>query len=331
MRHKLPAKLSAGSVAMRRFPPSAAFARNDMADPASKLSWDDFRLIKAIADAASLPGAAERLGLNHSTVFRRLRHIEEMLGLSLFEKSRTGYVVTPCGEEIVAMAGRVDEEITAVMRKLAGIEIKPSGELRIATNDSLLVNLLTPLFAEFRTACPDVRLDILIGNQSLNLAKRDADVAIRATDKPPETLVGRRAARIIWALYGRAADFASGGEPGDLAGYDWVSPGEQLGNLSLVKWVSGHIPAERVVYKLNTVLGLAEAVEAGIGIGYLPCFVADARPALRRLGAPRPEFGTDLWLLTHPDLRNAPRVRVFLDLLAAQIAKRRAFIEGETR
>ena len=93
--------------------------------------------------------------------------------------------------------------------------------------------------------------------------------------------------------------------------------------------MTAHIPPERVVYKLNTVLGLAEAVEAGIGIGYLPCFIADARPALIRLAAPNPDYATDLWLLTHPDLRNSPRVRAFLDYLAAEIAKHRKFIEGE--
>lgn len=304
-----------------------------MPDHSAKLAWDDFRLIKAIAEARSLPGAAERLGINHSTVFRRLKQIEETLGLDLFEKSRGGYVVTACGEDIVALAERVDDDITGVMRKLAGRTVTPSGELRVATNDSLLVNLLTPLFGKFRQQFPEIRLDILIGNQPLNLARRDADVAIRATDNPPETLVGRRAARIVWALYGAAGQFPEGpgAEKINLAARDWVSLGEQMGGFKLVKWVSAHIPAERVVYRLNTVLGLAEAVEAGIGIGYLPCFIGDARPSLARLAAPEPEFGTDLWLLTHPDLRHSPRVRAFLDFLAAEIAQHRTFIEGERR
>jgi DNA-binding transcriptional LysR family regulator len=328
MRHKQAGEAGAATSADRRL---ALPLTEAMADPNAKLSWDDFRLIKAIADARSLPAAADRLGLNHSTVFRRLRQIEEALGLELFEKSRTGYDLTPCGELVSASAERVEEEISGVLRKLAGREIEPSGELRVATNDSLLVSLLTPLFAAFRAAYPAVRLDILIGNQSLNLARRDADVAIRATDNPPETLVGRRTARIMWALYGAAARFPRAERNKiDLAAHDWVSLGEQIGSFSLTKWVAAHVPPERVVYKLNTVLGLTEAVEAGIGIGYLPCFVADARPDLRRLLPPKPEFGTDLWLLTHPDLRNAPRIRVFLDFLAAEIARRRKFIEGET-
>ena len=297
---------------------------------AKPLAWDDLRLVKAIAETRSLPAAATSIGINHSTAFRRLKQIEETLGVALFEKHRSGYTLTAAGEEIAALATRMDEDVAAVTRKLAGRDIAPSGELRVATNDSLLVNLLTPLFAAFCKNYPEVRLDILIGNQSLNLAKRDADVAIRATDNPPENLTGRRAARIAWALYGRAADFPDGipVERSVLKAKNWVSIGEQLGALNVVKWIVANIPAERVAYKVNTVLGLAEAVEAGVGIGHLPCFIGDARPSLMRLSPPEPEFGSDLWLLTHPDLRHSARVRVFMDFLAAQIAKRRSFIEG---
>ncbi|WP_088343705.1 MULTISPECIES: LysR family transcriptional regulator [Rhodomicrobium] len=302
-----------------------------MIDARKNLGWDDFRLIKAVADTRSLPAAADRLGINHSTVFRRLKQIEDALGAELFEKHRSGYALTPAGEEVAALAARVDEDITAVTRKLAGREVAPSGELRVATNDSLLVHLLTPLFAQFRERCPEVRLDILIGNQALNLAKRDADVAIRATDNPPETLVGRRAARLAWALYGRANDFPNGAPAGReaLAGANWVSLSEQFGGFKAVKWVLAQVPQERLAYRLNTVLGLAEAVEAGIGVGHLPCFIGDAKPSLIRLAPPNPDYATSLWLLTHPDLRNSARVRVFLDFLAEAIAKRRKFIEGE--
>lgn len=294
------------------------------------LAWDDLRLVKAIAEARNLPAAAASIGVNHSTAFRRLKQIEDALGTALFEKHRSGYTLTSAGEEIAALASRVDEDIAAVTLKLAGKDVAPSGELRVATNDSLLINLMTPLFAAFQAQYPAVRLDILIGNQAHNLARRDADVAIRATDNPPENLTGRRAARIAWALYGRQADFPTGAPRGDaqLRERNWVSLGEQLGALMVVKWIGAHIPPERVVYKVNTVLGLAEGVEAGAGIGYLPCFIGDARPSLKRLGPVVAEFGSDLWLLTHPDLRHSARVRVFLDFLAAQIAKRRAFIDG---
>jgi DNA-binding transcriptional LysR family regulator len=299
----------------------------------NSLAWDDFKLVRLVAEAKSLAGAAERLGVNHSTVFRRLGQLEEALGTKLFERHRTGYALTPAGEEMAALAERMDEDVAGFARKLAGQVLSPAGELRVTTNDTLLAHLLTPLFARFSEQCRDVRLDVVLSNQALNLSKRDADVAIRATDTPPETLVGRRAATIAWALYGRAANFPIPGAVDLISLYErrWVALGDNLAFVKAARFVRDHVAAERIVYKVNTVLGLTEAVEAGIGIGPLPCFIADARPALVRLSAPNPDFSTGLWLLTHPDLRHSARVRVFLDFLAAEITKQRKYLEGGAR
>jgi DNA-binding transcriptional LysR family regulator len=296
----------------------------------NQLAWDDFRLVKSIAESRGLTGAAEMLGVNHSTVFRRLGQLEETLGVKLFERHRTGYALTTAGEEMTALAERMDLEVAAFSRRLAGQEITPAGELRVTTNDSLLVHLLTPIFGRFCEAHPEIRLDIVLGNPALNLSKRDADVAIRATDDPPETLVGRRIATIAWAIYGQAKRFP---EPGkvdllDLYAHRWVSLGENLGSLKVTRFVNEHVPPERIVYRVNTVLGLSEAIGEGIGVGAMPSFIADANPALVRLTPPREEFSAGLWLLTHPDLRQSARVRAFMDFVAAEIVKKRAAIEG---
>lgn len=302
-----------------------------MSEAFGSISWDDFHLIKAIADSRGLAGAAARLGLNHSTVFRRLGQVEHALGTVLFERHRTGYALTAVGEEMVELATRLDDDITGFTRKVAGRTISPAGELRVTTNDSLLIHVLTPLFARFQRECPDIRLDVVLGNEPLNLSKRDADVAIRATDAPPETLVGRRVARIAWALYGRAADFPRPEPPAlrDLTDRSWVSLGDNLAGLKAVRFVRQHVAPRRVMYRINTVLGLAEAVESGVGIGHLPCFIGDVRPTLVRLAPPDPDFAADLWLLTHPDLRQSARVRVFLDYLAGEIGKSRPLFEGD--
>src|SRR3954467_5749501 len=111
-----------------------------MGEPFKNLAWDDFRLVKTIADAKGLPAAAERLGVTHSAVFPRLRQIEAALGVPLFERHRLGYVATSAGEEMVALADRLDEDITAFTRKVSGRELSPAGELRVTTNDTLLVH-----------------------------------------------------------------------------------------------------------------------------------------------------------------------------------------------
>jgi DNA-binding transcriptional LysR family regulator len=170
----------------------------------------------------------------------------------------------------------------------------------------------------------------VLANQALNLSKRDADVAIRATDAPPETLVGRRVATIAWAIYGRAADFPEPPSKDSPSLYEkpWVALGDNLATLKAARFVRDHVAPELISYRVNTVLGLAEAVEAGVGIGPLPCFIADAKPNLVRLSDLNPDFSAGLWLLTHPDLRQSARVRAFMDFMAAEIGKQKRWIEG---
>jgi DNA-binding transcriptional LysR family regulator len=297
----------------------------------SNLAWDDFRLVKAIADHDGLTGAAAALNVNHSTVFRRLGQIEEQLGQPLFERRKTGYVATVAGAEMAALAGRMEEDVTAFGRRLAGRDVAPSGEVRVTTTDTLYLAILLPIFAAFRLAHPAIRLDVVIGNQTLNLSRRDADVAIRASDTPGETLVGRRLATLTWAIYGRAQDGPTPEESADadlLFQRDWVTLGDQLGYVKAARYVRDRVAPEKIALKSSAVLGMTEAVEQGLGIGPLPCFIADQRPGLIRLMPPNPDFSTGLWILTHPDIRNAPRVRAFMEFVGGELAKRRGLIEG---
>lgn len=273
-----------------------------------------------------MTGAAAALGIDHSTVFRRLGALEASLETKLFERRRTGYALTPAGEDMLRIAERFEQDITDFSRKLEGGDIAARGEIRLATADSLLAYLLTPLFARFRQQNPEITLDVVIGNSALNLSRRDADVAIRATDQPPENLVGRRIGTLAWALYGKP-DAADGSM--DLQETaNWVLLGDEMANLKVVKWAHAQVPPERRVYKANTVLALAAAVEAGIGIGHLPCFIGDQSRGLVRLGEPESSFSAGLWLLTHPDLRRSPRIRVFLDFMAAELQRLKPLLEG---
>jgi DNA-binding transcriptional LysR family regulator len=289
-------------------------------------SWDDYRYVQAVAETKSLAGAADLLGVNHSTVFRRINTIEEALGARLFERGRGGYALTPAGEEMVALAARMNDEITTFERRIAGRDVKPSGELRITINDTMMAHLMTPVFSSFLKACPDVRLDIVVTNAALNLSKRDADIAIRATAAPPENLVGRRVATAAWAVYGplrfRNRDLV------DLFSERWVGLGDNLSHIVPSKWLAEHVAPERVVMRINTVLGLAEAIESEVGLGLLPCFIGDTLTNLVALSEPLGDLGSSLWLLTHPDLRQSARVRAFMDHAWDALSKRRGLLEG---
>jgi DNA-binding transcriptional LysR family regulator len=293
------------------------------------LSWDDFRYVKAIADTRSLAGAANELSVNHSTVFRRLAQIEGQLGSRLFERSRAGYALTPCGEEMVRLAERMGEDIVTFERQVTGHDLRPSGELRVTTNDTVLVHLMTSIFAAFRRAYPEIVLDVVVSNQALNLSKRDADVAVRATDRPPEALIGRRAASIAWAVFCASDKAPESFDPEtDARGAAWVGFAENLTNLKAAKWLRERAGPERVVYRINTVLGLAEAAATGMGLAVLPCFIGSATPGLTRLTPPIADLVNGIWLLTHADLRQTARVRAFMDFAGSEIAKQRKVIEG---
>lgn len=297
------------------------------------IAWDDFRLVQAIAQSSSLAGAAEQLGVNHSTVFRRLGALEEQLGARLFERARSGYVPTATGEEMVRLAERMADEVLSVERRITGQDLRPSGELRVTTNDTLLVHMLTPVFASFLKAYPEIRLDVVISNQSLSLSKRDADIAIRASDRPGDTLVGRRMASIAWAVYARA-DRAPATPLGtsDFRRHDWIGFSDNLGGIKPAKWLRERVDEERIIYRVNTVLGLAEAAAEGIGLAMLPCFIAAVTPGLVQVMAPQADVESGLWLLTHPDIKATARVRTFMEHAGREIGKLRGRIEGqETR
>ncbi len=295
------------------------------------LSWDDFRYVKAIADTRSLGGAATELSVNHSTVFRRLAQIEKQLGSRLFERSRAGYALTPCGEEMVRLAERMGEDIVTFERQVTGHDLRPSGELRVTTNDTVLVHLMTDVFAAFRKAYPEIVLDVVVSNQALNLSKRDADVAVRATDRPPEALIGRRAASIAWAVFGARARRPKTFDPENgRARADWIGFGDNLANLKAAKWLKDHAAPGRIVYRINTVLGPRRSGRRRHRArGCCPASSARRRRGSPASPRPLPELANGIWLLTHADLRQTARVRAFMDFAGSEIAKQRKDDRGD--
>lgn len=293
------------------------------------ISWDSLRLVKAIGETRGLAAAAKATGINQSTAFRRLAHVEQSLGVRLFERRRTGYDLTAEGVEVLALAQRVELDIVAVSSRLAGLEQQPQGVLRIATNDTLALHLLTPIFARFRALHPAVQIELVIGNSTLNLARGESDIAVRATNNPPENLVGRRVATIAWAPYGRANDPSAEVQSGaELYRRNWVTYADELSSIKAAQRIDTEVAPENIVYRVNSVEGIAAAIEAGLGFGYLPCLIGDTSRALTRVGAIDPALSDELWLLTHPDLRKSGRVHSFLEYCADSIVRERSLIEG---
>lgn len=288
------------------------------------VAWDEFRLVRAIAERGALAPAAAHLGINPSTAFRRLAAVEAGLGTRLFERHRSGYVPTPAGEAMAAAAGRMEEEVARFDREVADRALTPSGLLRVTAAATLVTDLLMPMLGRFRARYPKVQLELIVSEDALNLSRRDADVALRATRDPPPNLVGRRLATIAWAVYGPVDG------PDVPADACWVTPSEAVAGGQFARFVAARAGPERVALRLNTVQGLCEAISEGVGIGPLPCSRGDRIAGLRRLSGPEPELAGSLWLLTHPDLRHAARVRAFMDHVVAEVAPLRPALEGRS-
>lgn len=291
-----------------------------------QLGRTDLRLVLAIGEAGTLLGGARRLGIDHSTAFRRLNALEKRLGVRLFERDRSGYAPTSAGEAMVAAAARVDEEITGLERKLAGADLRPTGTVRVTTTDTL-VDLLTPMFAAFRAAHPGIVLELVVANAFFTLTRRDADVAIRPSVEAPEGLVGRRVATVATALYASRRYLAARRKT-TLGEHDWIGPDDSLSHLGSARWLQREIAPERIVYRASSLLALQAAARNGLGVAPLPCVIGDANARLARVRPPIGEMAAALWVLTHPDLRRVARIRAFVDFLLAQLGDARALLEG---
>lgn len=190
--------------------------------------------------------------------------------------------------------------------------------MRVTTTDALLCGLFTPIFAAFRETHPEIALEVVVSNHPFNLSRREGDVAIRPTLSPPEMLIGRRIGTLAHAVYGRSG-VASAADGGRDPAADWIGWDELMLHPPLERWMKAHRVDERCRYRVNTVTGMLEAVRHGLGLTILPCYLADGDERLARHGDPIPELAVDLWLLTHPDLRRAARIRAFTDFVVATV------------
>jgi DNA-binding transcriptional LysR family regulator len=294
----------------------------------SNLEWDDLRYVLAVATEGSLAGAARRLGVNHTTVLRRVGAFEERLGLRLFERLPTGYVLTAGGEELIAAAHRIDDEVTALERKLAGQDLRLSGVVRVTTTDTLMGSILPEVLAQFRKAHPGIAIEVAVSNLMFNLTKRDADVAIRPARDPPDALVGRRIARIAFAIYGNA-DYLAAHHGRKLTDHQWIGPDDHLASTSVAQWMRTELPGADIALRTDSLVAARNAAQAGLGLAALPCYLGDGTQGLVRLQGPIAAMETALWVLTHADLRHQARIRAFIDFAAQALGQKRALLEGE--
>lgn len=308
-------------------PTAADGPKWDVAEAVNQLSWDDLRIIKTLSDCGNRAATAKKLGINVSTVSRRVAQVERTLGIALFDHRKSGYLLTAEGAELRALAERVELDIVSVTRRVSRSGQGPLGKLRITTSDSLLLYFFTPIIADFKALNEGISLEVLVGNETLSLARDESDIAIRATRKPAESLVGRKLANIAWAPYCSAKQVTA--EPLFAEGQAWVSYSAALCGLRATSYVESRVAAERIAYRTDSVAAASVAIAAGLGYGFLPCMLGDITPGLVRAGPVVPELQDELWLLTHQDIRKSWRVKAFMTFCAAAVASQKPLVEGQ--
>lgn len=297
-----------------------------------KQDWNDLRYFLALSRHGTMTAAARALGVNQTTVFRRLNAMEKRLGVRLFERLPSGYLPTSAGEALQPAAERVEEEVMAAELRLAGEDLRPSGTIRMTTTEDLMVAFLQPHIADFRREFPEIRLEVVVGNLLFDITRREADIAIRPTGRPPEHLVGRNLGAIGWAVYGSSDYLRRRGAPADaqdLGSHEIVAADESLAGIDASRWMIMHAGEQAVVFRSDSLLVQLGAVREGMGLAILPCFLADADRRLKRVLEPVDIADTGgCWLLTHPQLRHVARIRAFMHYIAEAVADDRPRLAG---
>ncbi|GEP05420.1 LysR family transcriptional regulator [Methylobacterium oxalidis] len=294
-----------------------------------RVDWDDLRYVLAVARAGSLAGAARALGVNHSTVLRRLGAYEARIGARLFERLPSGYVPTAAGEAMVKELVEIDAAIHDTERRAAGQDRRIIGTVRLSTTDTLMASVLPPALARVRAEHPSIVLEISTANRLAVLTRREADIALRPTASPPETLVGRRIAGLGYAAYaapsylsGRTADLA-------LGEHLWLAPDASLGETAAARWLRANLREVEPVVRADSFVSLRDLAVGGLGVALLPCYLGDTSPGLIRLPrAATLDLGSTLWLLTHADLRRVARIDAVVSVLTAALSADRTTFEG---
>lgn len=290
-------------------------------------AWDDLRVVLAVARNGDLRKAAAALGVNHSTMFRRLNALERSLGTKLFERLASGYRATGSGQRLLETAERMETEALALDRDLTGRDTRLSGTVKVTASETLAFGVLTGEIARFREAHPGIVVELMVDNRVLDLSRREADIALRATRPAQGDLFGRKLAEISWRFYASPAFLSAHGKPRSMRDLDkrpLISWGEATQPTKAAAWLARNLGAASVGYRTGSLVNQMMAAKAGIGVALLPSYLGNVDAGLTPILPVLPDLSTELWLVTHRSLKDTARIRTFMDIVGDGVKKRLA-------
>ena len=283
-------------------------------------NWDDIRFFLAVARAGSLSGAAKVLGVNHSTVSRRIATLEKNHGVRLFNRVRDGYEMSDAAYSIYEQALAVETQNQQISRALFAQDSRLSGPINLTMPHDIFEHCLAPNLAQFAQQHPDIKLNLLVTKQVRNLASLEADLAIRLTPEPPEYLVGKKVAQLQHGIYGAH----------DLPVQDNVGLVVWQGETQLPNWAQQHFPKAHIALQVDDLTAMYAAVKAGFGIARMPCYLPDSLgdKGVTRFAVELAQSNWGVWVLNHVDLRKTARVQSLREFLIAALQQKQNLFEG---
>jgi DNA-binding transcriptional LysR family regulator len=299
------------------------------------MDWDDLRFVLEVRRSGSALGAAGKLGVNQSTVMRRIVQIEACLGVELFERRQSGYVPTPNGVSVADTAERIEREVRDLQSVTTASQRVLTNAVRFTSSELLVNFVITPCLLSFQKLKPDIRIELIGDDRMLNLARGEADVALRggcSGSRPQGAgIVMRRMPSAAWAVYcsrGYADEHGIPASREEIRNHAIIGMEGPLAEIAGPLWISEAAPNVQTRFRSNSLVNLVSNLRAGLGVATLPCIVGDSEPDLVRCFPPPPELDADMWLIVREDLKSAPHVRAFADYLAAYLNSIHAQLAG---
>ena len=293
--------------------------------------WDDLKYFLAVAHNGSTIAAGKALGVNQSTVHRRLEELEKRIQRKLVTRETSGYRLTEYGVELLPFAERCEEAVQQLQRHVQDKTRDLTGNIRVTCPEPLVARIMkSPLLERFNARYPNLKIEFVSSDRYLDLSKGEADVAFRSGDTDDE-LIGRKIAESLWAVYAGQEYVSRNGklsQMGDLTNHPLVAFDETLSTHRALTWLKEVAPQANFVSRHNSVLGLVSAIKSGIGIGPLPTALGDAESELVKLMGPIPELTRSWRMLAHPDLRRTPRVAALFEFIVDESALLKSIFTG---
>ncbi|ROS01386.1 DNA-binding transcriptional LysR family regulator [Sinobacterium caligoides] len=279
------------------------------------MDWDDLRFFLAVARSGTVSGAADKMSVNYTTVSRRLKQFEERLGMPLFDRLQNRYTLTDEGRNLLQSVSVIDHEFEKIERQLLGQDERLQGVIRIDTTDHI-AELLMPHLQQFMSQHPGIELQIITNAKTIDLSKRDADISLRVTDKPPSHLVSKRVGLVTANVYASSHYLATHRQCQQLSDHNWIGWDTCYGGGAAARLIESLMPqGASISCRVNSGMALRQAIQAGIGIGHMWDFVAEQEGGLQRVDNNFPTYKLGLWLLIHRDVHRSARMQVFITFI----------------